>query len=81
MCVYSEKPESAAKLLAHLSLDRAFPLRSKLLGSERRQYAKHMKELTQALLQAKAGTSALELIMASKSECYTIASDHKKLEF
>ncbi|CDJ57471.1 hypothetical protein, conserved [Eimeria maxima] len=61
------KPASANKLLAEASLARVFPKRSRLLGSGRQFYQKHLGTLTQALQQAKAGTKALELIMASKT--------------
>ncbi|CDJ47884.1 hypothetical protein EBH_0018220 [Eimeria brunetti] len=61
------KPASAAKLLAKESLSRVFAMRNRLLGRERQVYQKHLGALTQALQQAKAGTMALELIMASKT--------------
>ncbi|CDI87730.1 hypothetical protein, conserved [Eimeria praecox] len=62
-----EKPESAARLLAKESLTRVFPMRTRLLGSGRQSYQKHLAALTQALQQAKAGTLALELITASRT--------------
>ncbi|XP_026191273.1 uncharacterized protein LOC34619717 [Cyclospora cayetanensis] len=64
---YWNKPRSAAKLLAQHSLSRLFPLRRRIIGPGRRQYQKHFKTLNQALLQARAGTDALELILASKT--------------
>ncbi|OEH77475.1 hypothetical protein cyc_02950 [Cyclospora cayetanensis] len=63
----TDKPRSAAKLLAQHSLSRLFPLRRRIIGPGRRQYQKHFKTLNQALLQARAGTDALELILASKT--------------
>lgn len=64
----SDKSQSAANLLAKASLDRLFPMRKRLIGAGRQQYQKHQKILKEALVRSQAGTKALELIMASKSE-------------
>ncbi|KAL8269663.1 hypothetical protein Esti_006418 [Eimeria stiedai] len=64
---YWNKPNSANKLLAESSLTRILPLRRRLFGEARAAYRKHFNKLKEALVQANAGSKALDMILASKT--------------
>ncbi|KAL8426366.1 hypothetical protein Efla_002984 [Eimeria flavescens] len=65
--LYWNKPKNATGLIAKSTLNKIFPMRRRLLGQGRSVYQRHYKTLSEALTQAKAGSKALDLILASNT--------------
>lgn len=67
IALIADKSKAAVDFMAKHFLKTLFPIRQRLIGANRAAYKKHLKSLSDALYEAKAGSHALDMVLANNS--------------